>query len=150
MVLDAIKSIKESIDFLKKCNLEQDEKIQNLKKEPFFLEQQLNQVLTNSLSKALSDALFRNSLIDDIVKSSIKNNFHAISEIAENAMLESINSDDFKAEVKKAFANKLAKTFISTQDSNIEKSLNQLKMDPVFRSKLTLTIATLIEEHKQN
>ena len=151
MVLEAIKSIKESVSVLSDRMNEQSVRLENLKREvksePFQLEGRISDIVSLNLSKAMSDALFRSVLIQQLVDGVISDNYGIISEVVRGAMLGVVSDEEFRVELRRAFSHKLAKLFISGQDSGIEKVFNQLNGDPIFRSRLTLVISSLVEEY---
>jgi C4-type Zn-finger protein len=63
---------------------------------------------------------------------------------------EVIRTDDFKASIRTGFSHKIARTIISNNDGLFDKVGNELKQDAVFKSKMALAVANVINECLEN
>lgn len=57
-----------------------------------------------------------------------------------------LRTDEFKQGIREGFSHKVARTIISNNQGLFEQVTNELKQDKVFRSKLTLAVANVVEE----
>jgi ribosomal protein S17E len=115
---------------------------------PLSLEKEVgyavNDTIRESLKKALSDNY--NSPLKKYAENIINQHQEEIESIFEKIVSEEIASEYFYNDVKQALLQKIAKTVINGIDGNIDKVLNQLKQDNIFRSKLVLMVNKLVEE----
>ena len=70
-----------------------------------------------------------------------------IESVFNEVVAEGIRSPEFKLKVCEVLLNKIAKTVSAGIDGNIDKTVNLMKQDQVFRSKLTLAVNTLVDEY---
>lgn len=115
---------------------------------PISLEHDVANVIQSAIHKGLSDALSNsyNSPLVLYAQNSIAKYQTQIEKLFEDAISEGIQTDDFKKSVKDVLINKMAKRMLSGIDGATEKTINLMKQDAVFRSRLTLAINGLIEE----
>ena len=69
-----------------------------------------------------------------------------LKEIVDSSFKKVIRTEEFKASIVSAFSHKIARSIISNNDGLFDKVNNELKQDPVFKSKITLAISNIVEE----
>jgi C4-type Zn-finger protein len=57
-----------------------------------------------------------------------------------------IRTEEFKQSIVNAFSHKVARTIISNNDGLFDKVSNDLKQDQTFKAKMTLAVASVVEE----
>jgi len=140
----------ENNDFKTKMNqrIEKTETIVNKKHIPLSLEESIMNTAKNSMADAIKSTFtgYSNPLIE-YAKEITEKHHHSIKATFEKIVSEGIVSVDFENACKEQFLRKIAKTVISGIDGSVDKVVNQMKQDSVFRSKLTLMVNNLIEEY---
>jgi len=153
-----IDSLNKSINQLREDNLKFKDDITQLikvinkkvdeKREPLSLEKEviysLNDSLKIAFQKALSDSY--NSPLKKYADNIVIKHQVAIEKIFDTIVTEGISTYEFKESVRITFLNKLSKTVVSGIDGSLEKTINLMKQDSIFRSRLTLAVNTLVEE----
>lgn len=122
---------------------------------PIQFENEILKAVDASLSKALSEAMTGyNSPLTKYAQNVVAKYQTQIEAIFDNVVKEAIATDDFKQRVREVLLSKIAKTMISGVDGSIDKTINLMKQDAVFRSRLTLSVNGLVDEflsqHKTN
>lgn len=114
---------------------------------PIQFEDEIMKAVDTSLSKALSEALTGyNSPLVKYAQNVVQKYQAQIEGIFSDVVQEAIKTDDFKQRVREVLLNKIAKTMISGVDGSIDKTINLMKQDAIFRSRLTLSVNTLVDE----
>lgn len=114
---------------------------------PVQLESEIMEAVDRSLSKALSEAMAGyNSPLVKYAHNVVSKYQAQIEGIFESVVQEAIQTEDFKQRVREVLLNKIAKTMISGVDGSIDKTINLMKQDAIFRSRLTLSVNNLVEE----
>ncbi len=67
-------------------------------------------------------------------------------ELMNDEFVELLTAESFRAVLKKALNEKLAKVLVSRMGGELEKQVNELKGNPVTRAKITTAINKVIEE----
>ena len=99
------------------------------------------------LEKCIFEALTSyNSPLVNAVKESLASSSPKIKEMADSAVSELVNSDEFAVTMKVELKRKLARVLISQYGGEIEKSANKLKSDPASRAKMIVAIDSVMEE----
>jgi hypothetical protein len=104
-----------------------------------------NDCIRESLKKILSDSY--SSPLKLYAENIIKKYQNDIESVFDGIVSTEIKKDDFKNEVKQAFMSKIARTLLSGIDGSIDKNINQMRQDSIFKSKLTLMINSLVDEY---
>jgi hypothetical protein len=118
---------------------------------PVMLEDEIMKVVDTSLSKALHEALTGyNSPLTKFATNVVDKYRSEIESIFSEVVGEAIKTDEFKLRVREVLLNKIAKTMISGVDGSIDKTINLMKQDAVFRSRLTLSVNVLVDEFLTN
>lgn len=114
---------------------------------PLQLEDEIMKAVDASLSKALHDALTGyNSPLTKYAANVVSKYQSQIESLFDDVVKEGIQTDEFKQRVREVLLNKIAKTMISGVDGSIDKTINLMKQDQVFRSRLTLSVNMLVDE----
>lgn len=146
----AIKELREENKVFKEATLilvnSLKEKVEN-KHVPLSLEQSIIQASQGAIQKAINDTLGGyNSPLQKYITVSIEKYDKKIIQLLEESFAEEIGKDEFKRLAKEELLHKVVKSIISGIDGSVDKVVNQLKQDSVFRSKLVLFTNNLIEE----
>lgn len=158
---ETIEKLVDAVEMLISANKEQARQIEiqnkelNLKIEkknlPITLEegilQNINQNIAASLSKILAEDY--NSPLKPIIKAVVEKNNVQITSLVE-AALKGVVEDNvtLKDELERDFSKKIARSIISTGDGVIEKIMNSLKQNQLFRSELTVLVSRLVRKFK--
>ena len=151
--------LEESVKELKKENQEIKELLKTLsekliKKEeqeklPFSLEKNIqmniNTAINDSIKKTLLDNY--NSPLRKLIETSIEKYKTDIMERLDRALMVALCDQHFNSFLEEAVKNKISRELVGAVESNLGKTINTLKQDPVFRSKLVLKINELVSEH---
>ena len=70
-----------------------------------------------------------------------------IIERLDRALMVVLCDQEFNSFLEEAVKNKISRELVGAVESNLGKTINTLKQDPVFRSKLVLKINELVEEY---
>lgn len=114
---------------------------------PINLEQDIlksaQQAILESIVKTLT--AYDSPLIK-LTKQVVENHSPELRVIINDSFETVIRNDDFKTQLIEAFSHKVARTIISNHEGLFDKVSNELKQDPVFKSKATLAISNVINE----
>ena len=114
---------------------------------PITLEHQLMQAACGAMDKAMKEALSGyNGVMQKYADAAIKPYEQQIINIFSNAIEKAITNGDFSKIAKEDLLHKIVKSIISGMDGSVDKVINNIKQDPIYRSKLILFINNLVEE----
>lgn len=114
---------------------------------PLNLENEVVLTVQKSLSEGLAKALTGyNSPLEQYAKNVVSKYQADIEKLFNEVVEAGINSDEFKLKVREVLLHKIAKTVTSGIDGSIDKTVNLMKQDSIFRSKLTLSVNGLVAE----
>lgn len=117
---------------------------------PLSLEEETIKAVHSSISKAFNDALGGyNSPLQKYALNVVNKYQSSIESVFDDVVKEAIKTDDFKVRVREVLLHKIAKTMISGIDGSVDKAINQMKQDAIFRSRLTLSVNNLVDEFIQ-
>jgi hypothetical protein len=140
---EGFKEFKEAME-LKISSLEKQVEQKHM---PLSLETEVVKVAQNAITTALTSAMTGyGSPLVKYATNVVAKYQSSLEAIFDNAVREGINTDEFKSRVREVLISKIAKTMISGVDGSIDKTINLMKQDQVFRSRLTLSVNTLVEE----
>jgi len=123
----------------------------NQKHVPITLEQDILSITQQSIQKAIQESLTKyDSPLIKLVTSVVNENSKELREIISSSFNEVIRLEDFKNSVKTGFSHKIARTIISNNDGLFDKVSNELKQDAVFKSKMALAVANVVNECLEN
>ena len=123
------------------------ERLVEQKHMPLSLEIEVVNAAQKAVSSALSSAMtgYGSPLIKYATNVVTKYQ-SSLEAIFDDAVREGIATDEFKVRVREVMLSKIAKTMISGVDGSIDKTINLMKQDAVFRSRLILAVNTLVDE----
>lgn len=114
---------------------------------PLNLEGQVFQAIEASMNKALSESLSGyNSPLAKYAQNVVAKYQGQIESIFDKVVQEGIGTPEFKERVREVLLHKIAKTMISGIDGSVDKTINLMKQDQVFRGRLTLAVNDLVQE----
>jgi hemoglobin-like flavoprotein len=114
---------------------------------PMDLENEIMDVVDKSLTKAMEAALTGyNSPLTKYAHNVVAKYQTEIEAVFNAVVSEGIKTEQFKERVREVLLHKIAKTIISGIDGSVDKTVNLMKQDAIFRSKLTLSVNTIVEE----
>ncbi len=118
---------------------------------PLSLEGEIVKAVNASISKSFTDALSGyNSPLQKYALNVVAKYQSSIEGVFDEVVCEAIKTDEFKQRVREVLLHKIAKTMISGIDGSVDKTVNQMKQDSIFRSRLTLAVNGLVEEFLQS
>lgn len=111
------------------------------------LEHEVSKAVHSSIEKAFTDALGGyNSPLQKYAINVVAKYQTNIESVIDDVVCEAIKTEEFKQRVREVLLHKIAKTMISGIDGSVDKTINAMKQDAIFRSRLTLSVNTLVEE----
>ena len=114
---------------------------------PIDLENEIMDVVDKSLTKAMEVALTGyNSPLTKYAHNVVAKYQTEIEAVFNAVVSEGIKTEQFKERVREVLLHKIAKTIISGIDGSVDKTVNLMKQDAIFRSKLTLSVNTIVDE----
>ncbi len=118
------------------------------KREPLNLEMEVFRTLETSMQEAFKKVMIDtyNSPLKKYAENIMAKYQTEIESVFNDIVSEGIKTPEFKDSVRHTFLNKLAKTVVSGIDGSVDKTVNLMKQDQVFRSKLTLAVNNLVTE----
>lgn len=131
--------------------LDDNKRAIEVKNTPIYLEKDIHRIMLESIDKTISAALTGyNSPLIKLTEAVVNKHQDKFKNIIEESILCVIEQGQFKAGVKAALANKIAKTILSNNDGVIDKCYNDLRQNAEFRSKATLAIANIVKEFQHD
>ena len=129
---EALKSVNEKVD---------------KKHEPIYLEKDILQVLQISMNKAIQESLSGySSPLTKLVNSVVENRSTELRKIIADSFDEAIGKDEFKSAIREGFSHKIARTLINNNGGLFDKVSNELKQDAIFKSKMAIAVANVVNE----
>jgi hypothetical protein len=114
---------------------------------PVFLEKDIVAITLSSIDAAVTKILSEyNSPLMRLVKEVIDDHTSELKGIICNSFEVVIRKEEFKASVVEAFSHKIARVIVSDSEGLFQKITNELRTDTVFRSKITVAVANIVEE----
>lgn len=114
---------------------------------PVTLEQDILSVTQNSIQAAIKESLTKyDSPLVKLVTQVVNEHSQQLKQIISESFDEVIQMDEFKAAIRDGFSHKVARTIISNNDGLFEKVSNELKQDSVFKAKMSLAVANVVNE----
>jgi len=118
---------------------------------PLTLEQTLLNTVQSSMQKAFSESLTGyNSPLQKYVLNIVSKHQTQIESVFNEAVNEVISTDEFKQNAKQVLLHKISKSMLSGIDGSVEKTINLMKQDPIFKSKLVLAVNNIVLEFLAN
>ena len=149
-VRDLLSEIKSANrEFMEQVNMETkkiDDKVDK-KLFPVTLEQDILREAQAAIQKSIVDCLTGyNSPLTKLTNEVVGNHSDELKGLISEVLESVIRADEFKEGMREAFCHKVSRSMISEQQGMIEKISQELKNDPVFKSKLTVAIANVVDE----
>lgn len=114
---------------------------------PISLETDILQVAQQSIQKAIQESLTKyDSPLIKLVKNVVDESSAELKQIISDSFNDVIKKEEFKQAIRNGFSHKVARTIISNNDGLFEKVSNELKQDAVFKSKMALAVANVVNE----
>lgn len=114
---------------------------------PITLEQDILSVAQQSVQKAIQESMTKyDSPLIKLVASVVNEHSTELRQIISDSFDKVIKKDDFKQSIITGFSHKIARTIISNNDGLFDKVSNELKQDAVFKSKMALAVANVVNE----
>jgi len=114
---------------------------------PITLEQDILSVAQQSIQSAIKESMTKyDSPLIKLVSSVINEHSTELRQIISDSFNEVIKKDDFKQSIIAGFSHKVARSIISNNDGLFDKVSNELKQDTVFKSKMALAVANVVNE----
>lgn len=129
---EALKSVNEKVD---------------KKHEPIYLEKNILQVLQISMNKAIQDCLSGyNSPLTKLVNNVVESRSSELRKIIADSFDDAIAKEEFKSAIREGFSHKIARTLINNNGGLFDKVSNELKQDAIFKSKMAIAVANVVNE----
>ena len=114
---------------------------------PVTLEKDILATAQIAIQSAITQALigYDSSLIK-LTKSVVEAHSGQLRQLIEDTFSQVISTEEFKASLVDAFSHKVARTIISNNDGLFERVSNEMKHDPVFKSKIIMATANVVNE----
>lgn len=137
---------KETIATMKKVLEAVNAKVDQ-KHTPIHLEKDILSAVQSSMDKVIREALAGyNSPLTALVKGVVDSHSTELRKTISDSFEEVIRTEDFKRSIVSAFSHKVARSIISNNDGLYDKVANELKQDSVFKAKMALAVANVVEE----
>lgn len=114
---------------------------------PIYLEQDILKTAQIAVSESIVKSLNGyDSPMSKLVKSVVDENTTELRQLISDSFLQIIRKEEFKESIVNAFSHKVARSIISNNDGLFEKVSNELKQDAVFKSRMALAVANVVNE----
>lgn len=114
---------------------------------PINLENDILKVAQNAILESITKSMTAyDSPLIKLTKQVVENHTPELRNLINESFETVIRNDQFKTQMIEAFSHKIARTIISNHEGLFDKVSNELKQDPVFKSKATLAISNVINE----
>jgi hypothetical protein len=111
------------------------------------LEKDILQAAQQAIGKSIQESLSRfDSPLVKLVHTVVAEHNTELKQLITDSFQTVIRTEEFKASIINAFSHKVARTIISNNDGMFDKVSNELKQDSVFKVKMSLAVATVVEE----
>jgi hypothetical protein len=114
---------------------------------PANLEQEILRTAQGAINESVKAVLTGySSPLSKLITSVVEAHSPKLRVIINDSFESVINMEEFKASIVSAFSHKVSRSIISNNEGLFDKVSNELKADPVFKSKMTLAVAKVVEE----
>jgi hypothetical protein len=115
---------------------------------PIYLEQDILKSAQLSIDTAIKKVLQDdyNSPLKKLIISVVDENSSELRTLISDSFVQVIRKDEFKQAIVSAFSHKVARSIISNNDGLFDKVSNELKQDAVFKSRMALAVANVVNE----
>jgi hypothetical protein len=116
-------------------------------KSPANMESDILVAAQEAIAKSIKEVLSGyNSPLAKLTLEVINSHSSELKQIINDSFSSVIKTEDFKASIVNAFAHKVSRTIISNNDGLFDKVSNELKQDSVFKAKMSIAVANVVEE----
>ncbi|MEM1296217.1 MAG: hypothetical protein AAGH89_12690 [Verrucomicrobiota bacterium] len=124
-----------------------DSRIKKVESAPVNLEEEILRETQKAISAAIAESLkgYGSPLLK-LVTEVVNSRSETLRSIITTAFDGVISTDEFKQSIVSAFSHKVGRTIISNNQGLFDKVSNELKGDAVFKSKMALAVARVVEE----
>ena len=114
---------------------------------PIYLEQDILKAAQQAVGDSIKNLLSSyNSPLAKLIVSVIDENSAELRSLISDSFVQVIRKDEFKQAIVSAFSHKVARSIISNNDGLFDKVSNELKQDAVFKSRMALAVANVVNE----
>lgn len=114
---------------------------------PIHLGNDILGVVQSSITESVKSVLTGyNSPLNKLITSVVDENSTELRSIISDSFTTVIRLGDFKASIIDAFSHKVSRAIISNNDGLFDKVSNELKQDAIFKSKMSIAVANVVEE----
>lgn len=114
---------------------------------PFDLQEKILSVVQSSMHECMKSVLVGyQSPLNALIVNVVGQYKDELTTILKDAFGSVIRTEDFKQSILNGLSHKLARSMIAGNDSAFEKITNDLKQDHVFRARLAVAVANVVEE----
>lgn len=111
------------------------------------LEKDILQTAQLAINASVKDVLTKyDSPLAKLVKLVVDENANELRALISDSFTQVIRTEDFKKSIVDAFSHKVARSIISNNNGLFEKVSNELKQDTIFKSKMALAVANVVNE----
>lgn len=111
------------------------------------MEQQILNIAKAAIEKSMMDSLTGyNGPLTTLCAKVIEENNTELYKLIRDEFSELISSEIFKASLRQALNDKLAKVIIGRMGGELESKINDLKADPTTRAKITVALSKMIDD----
>ena len=117
-----------------------------LKSLPVNLERQIVDSMNVSISQSINKILVDdyNSPLKLLINKVVMEYETSIKDTMSKILKQSIEKEELEGELKKALIQKISRSIINGIDGGVDKVVNQLKNDPIFKSELLLAVNNIV------
>lgn len=115
---------------------------------PIYLEQDILKSVQLSIDVAIKKVLQDdyNSPLKKLIVSVVDDNSDELRNLISDSFTQVIRRDEFKQSIVNAFSHKVSRSIMSNNDGLFDKVSNELKQDAVFKAKMSLAVANVVNE----
>ena len=114
---------------------------------PVTLEQDILSTAQTAIQTAIKESLTKyDSPLIKLVTAVVNEHSQQLKQIISESFDKVIQTGEFKQAIRDGFSHKVARTIISNNDGLFEKVASELKQDAIFKSKMSLAVANVVNE----
>ena len=115
------------------------------------LQQQIVNQINDSLRTVIDSVLTNqwSSPIWEIIKQVVNEQSWDIKAVINDALSKFTKSESFRDMLVEEMNHKLAKSCVSLMESQVDKSLNSIKQDPILKAKMIMALETIINDNSK-
>lgn len=111
------------------------------------LEKDILTTAQQAINNAIKESLGKyDSPLIKLVSQVVTENSIELKALISDSFTKVIRTDNFKESIINAFSHKVARTIISNNDGLFDKVSNELKQDAMFKAKMALAVAQVVNE----